>query len=99
MDRHPAWPGEVPLSFTLTFFAKMHRKHIDQPINSLAGIIKRAGPQNAKSSGTRHAQACRVPAATPQQTRFRQMDPFTAIAIAIVVVLIITIVVMGGWLR
>jgi hypothetical protein len=77
----------------------MHRRHIDQPINSLAGNIKRADPQNAKSSGTRHAQACRVPAATPQQTHFRQMDPFTAIAIAIVVVLIITIVVMGGWLR
>ena len=83
----------------MTFFAKMHREQINRPINSLAGIIKRAGPQNAKSSGTRHAQACRVPAATPEQTRFRQMDPFTAIAIAIVVVLIITIVVMGGWLR
>ena len=99
MDRHTAWPGEVPLSFTLIFFAETRRKHIDQPINSLAGIIKRAGPQNAKSSGTRHAQACRVPALRPNKTRFHQMDLFTVIAIAIVVVLIITIVVMGGWLR
>ena len=99
MDRHSARSGQVPLAFTLTSFAKVRRKQMDQPINPLAGIIKRADPQNAKSSRTRHAQACRVPAATPQQTHFRQMDPFTAIAIAIVVVLIITIVVMGGWLR
>jgi hypothetical protein len=99
VDRNTAWPGEVPVSFTLKFFAKTRRKQIHRPINSLAGIIKPADPQTAKSPGTRHAQACRVPAATPNKKRFRQMDPFTAIAIAIVVVLIITIVVMGGWLR
>jgi hypothetical protein len=99
VDRSTARPGEVPLSFTLTFFARVRRKQKDRPIKSLAEIIKRARRQNATSPGTRHAQACRVPALRPNKTRFRQMDPFTAIAIAIVVVLIITLVVMGGWLR
>ena len=77
----------------------MRRKQGERPINFLAGIIKRARAQNAKSPGTRHAQACCVPAPMPQQNAPQQMDLFTVIAIVIVAVLIITIVVMGGWLR
>ena len=98
MDRYSARSGEIPLSFTLTFFAKICGKQRDQPINVLAGIIKRAASTSAKSSRTRRAEACRAPSRCAENA-LSQMDLFTAVAIAIVVVLIIAIVVMSGWLR
>jgi hypothetical protein len=100
VDRNTAWPGEVPVSFTLKILRE-DAPEANTPAYQLIGRNYQAGgshnPLNHPALGTLKPAVSQP--LHPNKKRFRQMDPFTAIAIAIVVVLIITIVVMGGWLR
>jgi hypothetical protein len=45
-------------------------------INFLAGIIKHRAPQNPKSSGTRLAETCHTPVATPPKGALQPSAPF-----------------------